>query len=232
MFIGVDGCRGGWLLAVLDSEGTLRFELTEALEEVVAQARAGSATVVVDMPIGLPAGGRRACDIQARQLLGPRRASSVFPAPGRPALAALDDYARASRLNATALGTKLTRQTFAILPKIAALDALITPDVQRAMREGHPEVIFRVLARQPLGAGKRDPHGLAERVELLRGVGLEVDVERERARLGRARVAPDDVVDAAACAVAARRVAQGEALVFPLASSEVDERGLRMEIVA
>ena len=41
----------------------------------------------------------------------------------------------------------------------------------------------------------------------------------------------DDVVDAAACLVAALRIAQGVALTLPAGTPEYDARGLRMEIV-
>lgn len=234
MFIGIDGCRGGWVAAVLDTRdgAPVRYELLTALDEVLEHARAGRATLVVDIPIGLPTAGARRCDVEARALLGRARQSSVFPAPSRAALGGVGDYAAACRLNEAVLGTKLSRQAFGILPRIGEMDALITPALQVAVREGHPEVVFRVLARRGLAASKRTAEGRAERLALLAAAGLEVAVEDARARLGRSRVAADDLLDAAACAVAARRVAAGQALVFPLATSERDERGLRMEIVA
>jgi predicted RNase H-like nuclease len=45
-------------------------------------------------------------------------------------------------------------------------------------------------------------------------------------------VARDDVVDAAACLVAAYRIARGLALTLPAGEPQIDARGLRMEIVA
>ncbi|MGE0041457.1 MAG: DUF429 domain-containing protein [Vicinamibacterales bacterium] len=234
MFIGIDGCRGGWVAATLDGQpgAPVRYAWLSALDEVLEYARAGRATIVVDIPIGLPAAGARRCDIEARRLLGRARQASVFSAPSRAALDGAGDYAAACRLNERAVGTRLSRQAFGILPKIAEMDALITPALQAAVREGHPEVVFRVLARGGLAASKRTAEGRAERLALLATAGVDVAVEEIRARLGRSRVAPDDVLDAAACAVAARRVAAGEAVVFPLATSERDERGLLMEIVA
>ena len=50
--------------------------------------------VVIDIPIGLPESGRRACDLEARAMLGPRR-SSVFTGVRRPLLA-LDSYEAAN----------------------------------------------------------------------------------------------------------------------------------------
>jgi predicted RNase H-like nuclease len=53
-----------------------------------------------------------------------------------------------------------------------------------------------------------------------------------RAELAPALVARDDVVDAVACLVAARRIALGHAIALPAGRVERDRRGLRMEITA
>jgi predicted RNase H-like nuclease len=41
----------------------------------------------------------------------------------------------------------------------------------------------------------------------------------------------DDVVDAAACLVAASRIVRGVSMTLPTGAPECDARGLRMEIV-
>jgi predicted RNase H-like nuclease len=48
--------------------------------------------------------------------------------------------------------------------------------------------------------------------------------------LGRARVAIDDLIDAAACLMSAKRVREGKAIV--LGDAAIDQRGLRLKIVA
>jgi predicted RNase H-like nuclease len=53
-----------------------------------------------------------------------------------------------------------------------------------------------------------------------------------RRRLGPSRVARDDIVDAVACLVAARRIHRGEARVLPEGTVPRDARGLGMEIIA
>jgi predicted RNase H-like nuclease len=233
MFIGVDGCRGGWVVAVADGlDDGPRFGVVETLEDVVRTARLGRAHIVVDIPIGLPDGAPRRCDHEARRLLGPRLASSVFPAPTRRALAAAGDYRTACRVNASACGRRLSLQSFHLLPRIVHVDGLIAPRLQRRVREGHPELIFRMLQGGALGAAKTTEDGQRLRADLLGAAGLPVDVRRVRDKLGRANVGLDDVLDAAACVIAARRVAGGEALVLPTAGAERDARGLRMEIVA
>ena len=58
------------------------------------------------------------------------------------------------------------------------------------------------------------------------------DLSAVRAKLAPALVACDDVVDAVACLVAARRTALGHAIALPAGRVERDRRGLRMEITA
>lgn len=236
--IGVDGCRGGWALAVADPAlRRLEFALEPRIEAVVRLAEQGEALVAVDMPIGLPERGPRACDMAARALLGRPRASSVFPAPPRGVLEAITremGYAEACAASRRLGGKALPWQLFALLGKLCELDALMTPALQRVVREAHPEVVFAVLsgAGHGLAHPKRTPDGERERLALLRCLLPPFDPAQERARLGASRVARHDLVDAAACLVAASHVAAGRELVLPSGTVPRDSRGLRMEIVA
>jgi predicted RNase H-like nuclease len=232
--IGIDGCRGGWVVAASDERlSELKFTLVDDLEPLVARAAGGRALIAIDMPIGLSDDGPRACDREARRLLGRPRASSVFPAPCRAALAAAS-YRRACGLSRRALGVALTIECFNILPKIRQLDATMTPARQAFVREVHPELVFALLSRRGRGLAepKRTAAGERLRLRLLRTVAPRFDPRAVRARLGPARVARDDIVDAVACVVAAGRIARGEAVVLPAGTAVRDGRGLRMEIVA
>jgi predicted RNase H-like nuclease len=232
MYIGVDGCRGGWVVAVVDApDRETRFALVECLDDVLRVARLGRATIVIDIPIGLPDHGPRLCDREARSLIGPRLGASVFPAPCRAALRGVNDYDRASRLNHHASGRWLSKQSFHLLPRIKHVDGMVGPALQRSVREGHPELIFRLLAGQTLLTGKKTAAGQLERQRLLEAAGLRLDPRAARMRLGVAQAGLDDVLDAAACAYAAGRVAEGRALALPMATEQRDARGLRMEIV-
>jgi hypothetical protein len=82
------------------------------------------ALVLVDIPIGLPSNGRRACDLEARRLLGRPRASSVFPVPCREAVYE-NSYAEACRLNKQKLGIQISKQTWNIVKKIAEIDSYL-----------------------------------------------------------------------------------------------------------
>ncbi|WP_424184785.1 DUF429 domain-containing protein [Actinokineospora sp. G85] len=86
---GVDGMRGGWVVAVVSAAGVLAWHGVADAAAVLA-VTAGCAVVGVDIPLGLPAAGPRPCDLLARGRLGPAR-SSVFLAPVRGVLGAADD---------------------------------------------------------------------------------------------------------------------------------------------
>ena len=178
------------------------------------------AAIGVDMPIGLPVGGVRACDRAARAVLGPRR-SSVFPAPARGVLGAAI-WEEANARSRAIDGRGLARQTFGLLAKIAEVDAVLTPAVQRWVVEVHPEVSFAAMAGQPMSFPKRTVEGRTARRALIaeRFEGVPV-------RLPGA--APDDVLDACAVLWSAGRYARGEHAV--LGDGAVDERGLRMEMI-
>ena len=79
---------------------------------------------------------------------------------------------------------------------------------------------------------KKETQGKCERLQVLSRCGLELDLTRERKRLGRSKVGEDDLIDAAACLLTARRIQDGTATVFPSGQVETDAKGLRMEIVA
>ncbi len=232
--MGIDGCRGGWLVAASDAAlSALRFTVVEDLEPLIARAERGGALMAIDIPIGLAGGGPRACDLEARRMLGRPRGSSVFPAPCRPALGATT-YARACSLSRRAQGVALSIECFNILPKIRQVDSLMTPARQAFVREVHPELVFALASGRPHGLvePKRTAAGERLRRRLLRRLAPRFDPAAVRARLGPALVARDDVVDAVACLVAARRILEGQALVLPARGVERDRRGLRMEIVA
>jgi predicted RNase H-like nuclease len=232
--IGVDGCRGGWVVAASDGAlSEISFIVVEDLGPVIARAEKRPALVAIDMPIGLCDGGPRACDLQARRWLGRPRASSVFPAPCRAALAATT-YRRACGLSRRTLGVALTIECFNILPKIRHVDSVITPERQAFVREVHPELVFAILSGRGRGLTepKRTAAGERLRLRLLRRVAPRFDPGAVRAALGLSRVARDDVIDAVACLVAAQRIALGKAIVLPDGTIERDARGLRMEIVA
>jgi predicted RNase H-like nuclease len=171
---GIDGCRGGWVVA--ESRGpaeTPAFRVERTFAGLLTTLQGERALIAVDIPIGLPSGppaddGRRRCDGEARALLG-QRAVSVFSAPCRQTLAATS-YADACRLEVGARqrGSGISRQAYGIVPKIREVDEVISPAHQQPIgsgagiwiREAHPEVCFAVLSAVRLG-GDGSARGLA-----------------------------------------------------------------------
>jgi predicted RNase H-like nuclease/NTP pyrophosphatase (non-canonical NTP hydrolase) len=231
---GVDACRDGWVIARAGEDlGGLAFRRVPDLESLFRDAADGRVRAAIDMPIGLPDGGRRRCDVAARRRLGTPRAPSVFDPPCRGAIGETTWTAAAER-NRKACGRGLTRQAFALLPRIREIDDRIAAPLQEHVREAHPEVTFAELASTT--GGLRHPKATAagrkERLALLRPLLGSLDLDALRDRLGREAVRPDDVLDAAACLVTAHRLRHGRARTFPPDPPERDARGLRMEIVA
>jgi predicted RNase H-like nuclease len=212
---GVDGCRTGWVV-VHDGRAWVAPDFAAVLRSVPDDVPIG-----VDIPIGLwddhVPGGRDA-DRAARRILGQAGRSSVFSAPVRRA------FGSATLVVAQERGCRMTLQSFNIMGKVAEVDRVMTPALQRRVFEVFPEMAFRALNRDaPLGAGKRDASGRRRRVALLERAGIPVPA---RPRAGEAE---DDVLDACAAAWSADRVSRGVAVRVP-EPPPVDSHGLRMEI--
>lgn len=222
---GVDGCPGGWIAVWLGNSGEIRASGVGACWRDLPLANAQM--VAVDMPIGLAARGPRPCDRAARALLPRARKSSVFPPPRRYMLTA-SGWAAANAAGQAREGVGLSRQAWNLAAKIGELDRALSPDDQARVREAHPELVFHHLnGWRPLPR-KTGRAGRWARRDLLAGAGIAgLDVVLDALPRGLAR--PDDLLDAAACALAARRMAAGTAVRLPEATSR-DARGLAMEI--
>lgn len=223
--VGIDGCRGGWLALRLGSgPDPPRAEIAASWRDL---ALAEAAMVAVDMPVGLTDAGPRGCDLAARRLLPKGRKSSVFPAPRRYMLACAT-WREAQDEGRRREGLGLSKQSWNILPKIREVDAALRPADQAHIREAHPELIFHHLNGWAALPGKRSREGRAARLEILEAAGI-TGIDALAAGIPRSQAQPDDVIDAAACALAARRMLTGEAVRLP-ESPLRDPRGLRMEI--
>ena len=230
--IGVDGCRSGWFyIELLDS--SYRFGVIRTLESIVERYPANT-PVFVDIPIGLvdDGSGRRECDTAARCILGPRK-SSVFSAPVRPVLAAAD-YEDAKARSISATGKALSKQSFAIVPKIREVDSLMqgSPKARTMVREVHPEVCFWALAREnPMEYPKKTEEGFRERMKVLSRSWPRAEAVIAHAYLWSSslRVGRDDVVDAMANAITASF--ESHALHTLPTQPVIDHEGLPMEMV-
>ena len=231
-YIGIDGCKAGWLLAGLGEEGIAGYALLGTIDELSAYLDKAEC-ILIDIPIGLRTRhtDERVCDKLARKLLSPRRASSVFPVPSRCAIDC-DDYRQALALNRECTGRGITKQTFNIMPKIREVDSWLQGIAERGIvREMHPEVCFWALNdEQAMQTKKRSQEGFEERLAVLNRFLPDVGklIETVMSETLRKQVARDDVVDALVGAVTASRVDKLQTLPE---APELDEMSLPMEIV-
>ncbi len=209
--LGVDGCRGGWVGALLvPGAPRPRVVLAPTVAELVEMVRAEVALRVVgiDIPIGLPDAGLRRADALARKALR-GRASSVFTTLTRPA------YAEPNRAQADAVNRRLTgqgvgAQAFALRAKILEVDAWVRSRPTVEVLEVHPEVSFVEMAGAAMPAGKRSEEGRAARLAALAAAGIP-----RPSVLEGSGYAADDVLDACAVAWTAARRAAGRSRSLP-----------------
>lgn len=199
--VGLDACPSGWIAVVL----TERATSAHFLPHVSELALLGSFDVIgIDMPIGFPESGYRACDALGKALLGPR-GSTLFPVPVREALAA-PTHEEATALARERSGAGLSRQSYGLRAKIFEVDEWIST-APAPVYEVHPELSFLQLTGRVLDS-KKTWAGMVDRQKALHGVGIDLSTIDHS--VGR-RAQPDDVVDAGVVAWTARRIASGKA---------------------
>jgi predicted RNase H-like nuclease len=223
--LGVDGCPGGWVGAVLvPGAPRPRVVVAPTIEQLVETVRADLDVQVVgiDIPIGLPDGTVRQADVLARRAL-PGRAGSVFTTLTRSAYLA-GDRAAADAVNRGLSGQGVGAQAFALRAKILEVDAWLRTRPTVEVVEVHPEVAFATMAGGVLPA-KRTPEGQQARLDALLGAGIA-----RPSVLKGSGYAPDDVLDACAVAWSAHRRATGDARFLP-DPPEVFSDGIRAAIV-
>ena len=93
------------------------------------------------------------------------------------------------------------------------------------MYEVHPEVSFVALAGQHLGASKKQWNGHNVRRAVLAAHGIQIPDDLG----GTGNVGADDILDAAAAAWSAYRIAVGDAVALPV-EPEYDVAGRRVAI--
>lgn len=218
--VGVDACKTGWVGVVLTDGRFARALVRTNLADVLDDSDAGISAV--DMPLGLLDKGWRKADEEAQALVGKRR-SSVFRVPPKPVWDT-PDFAIANQICRERTGYGFSQQTWGLRQKL--LEANTLRDAGRFdLYEVHPEVSFRAMAGEALEHGKRSWAGQQDRVRLLRHNGIVVPESFP----GDGRVAPDDVLDAAAVAWSAQRIATHAAERVPSAS-QADSSGREIAI--
>jgi predicted RNase H-like nuclease len=207
---GVDACRGGWVAVVLDDGRVAAVRARGTLAEIAA-ACPEVPVIGVDMPLGLVPRGWRQADELAAARLGALR-SRVFRVPPGPAWEAAT-HQQAVRLcrDLTDPPAGFSVQAWALKAKLGQANELRVRMPGRLF-EVHPELSFAALnAGTPVTASKKTWNGQMTRRALLAAAGICLPAD-----LGGAGAVPaDDILDAAAAAWTAARIARGQASSLP-----------------
>ena len=222
---GIDGCAGGWVAVTLsgdtdaDTGADTGAGAPPAVSVTVARTLdglglGGAGVVGIDMPLGLLTAGWRTADLLARRALG-RRGSCVFAIPPRPVWEQ-PAYANANQSCRELTGRGMSIQAWGLRGKLLEADAFRRA-AAAALYEVHPELSFAALAGgPPLADSKHTRAGLAIRRALLAQAGIALPPRVPGA-------AEDDLLDAAAVAWSAGRVAAGAAVTLSDPAQRADD---------
>lgn len=227
--IGVDGCRGGWIAAVL-KQGDLMINKYLSVSEIVKEYPEFDG-FFIDMIIGL-AGNKEHVrpEAEARKLIR-ERSSTLFPAPCRQAVYS-ESVAKAYEENERVLGKKFTPLTVGIIPKMRELDMFLqeNPRYKNVIRESHPEICFGRLNNSTVLTKKSEQEGMRERINILSDFIKELDLDKITGLSKSFRCNADDVLDAVCLCVSANIVSQGKYQEVP-EHPMTDDTGLLMQMI-
>jgi len=214
LFIGLDGVPGAWVAVYLAAyEQYFDYGLLDRLL-AVSYERA-----MIDVPIGLPQRGYRTCDVEARE----RVKSRVFLG-ARWKVWEFETYKQANESYWRDGDHGISMQLWCIRDKLKEVNELITPQLQSRLMESHPELVFWRLSGGKRLKNKKSHEGRSQRIGLLKLNGFDKIDKWLGLRHG-TNIGRDDLIDACACALAARDSVER----FP-DRSPPNARGIRMEI--
>jgi predicted RNase H-like nuclease len=227
-YIGVDWASKGWFTVTLgDGKPKAGFYPTvfNMWHDIDANA---VDNVLIDIPIGLRESDIRACDVEAKDVLG-ERGKSVFYTPVRDAVEStnLTEAKKAQEDEEFSI----QNQAWGIVPRIREVDVFLqeTDGANDVVFETHPEVCFAALGDGPAEDEKKTEDGAENRVNILDGYlndakGLYTKWTKEYTEPQYAPVAgKDDIVDAMAAAVTAREYDKNPARLPRKADAGRDE---------
>ena len=205
MYLGIDGCKYGWICAQLKNEA-ISLKLIEHINEV---KNLNSKLIFIDIPIGL--GDRfntRTIDFKLRKLLSKKRKSSVFTPPIREALEA-PTYQLGNQINKTISGKGISIQAWNIGHKIKEVNKFLSQShlYQEKMSESHPELCFELLNKSPLHHSKKTLLGMEERIRIInKYVNISFQEIKDFAKECKSdRAKMDDIIDAVVLSLSAMR---------------------------
>lgn len=230
-YIGIDGCKFGWIAVEIMDEANFNFNL---VKNISAIEKWENAQVLIDIPIGL--GDKfieRNVDYEAKKLLSPYKKSSIFMPPCRDAVYA-ENYEKAKSINQKITGKSISIQAWNICNKIKEIDQFLisTPQKRPYLQEAHPEICFTILnGGKSFSSKKSTPIGQTERLELLKlnFKNAEHIYNKVIDSTLRKDVKKDDILDAMVLAIAAFKTKNKKATLLQNTPKE-DSKGIRISL--
>jgi predicted RNase H-like nuclease len=210
--VGAGLCKGSWaVIRLVDG----RFDagaVLPRLSEMATTFAKDASVIAIDIPLTYAAPGTkgRACEREGQAMLRDRRYSMFDTYP----LAVLEapTHAAASALALQTVGCKISQQSYALRHGIKEAFSLSEQDLR--LHETHPELVFARLAGEL--ASKKSWNGVRQRLNALEAAGIHLPVDFPEMN----KAALDDVLDAAAAALAADQIALGRGNRIPAQTSE------------
>ncbi len=227
-YIGVDGCKGGWIASIYD-KGSFEIKKYCSVDELV-EANKNYNELLIDMVIGLQSNKNEVRPDNAARALIPGRTSTIFAVPARQTVYA-DTKEEMKKANKQALDKGLQEQAIGIIPKMRELDEFLqnNPAHKNRLKESHPEVCFSRLNGSVVMSRKADGEGITERVGIIKQYMPEITEEYIYQEAKRFKCNADDVVDSIVLCITANLVSQGKTDVIPENVQE-DITGLKMQM--
>lgn len=204
MYVGLDGCRYGWVCCQIQDE-KISFDLLKHISDIT---RLNSTLIFVDIPIGLgDIKVKRTIDIELRKLLSKSRKSSVFTPPIMEVLD-VENYKIGNEISKKISGKGISIQSWNISKKIKEVNdfKLSKESSEMNLFESHPELCFKSLNKNPLMHSKKTHEGVLERLAIINKYILlspnKVDDFYRKFKSNMLK--KDDIVDAAVLALSAK----------------------------
>ncbi len=218
MYIGIDGCKKGWILAIIDDNLNLSHKVESSLD-CLRDLKASQ--ILIDMPIGFPIDAYRQCEVEARSLLMYPRMNSVFFTPHKDAVDARNEIL-AKEINQKKLGKSISRQSWCICPKINDVNMFVESNKKLKIKESHPELCFYIENKGVSMAHKKSlPAGIEERKKIISQFSLKYlqVIDKTFESNPRKEVKMDDILDATIMAI---RASQNNLQRVPATKSRAD----------
>ncbi len=205
MYLGIDGCKFGWVCAQI-KDSVVSLKLIEHISEIKCL---NSKLVFIDIPIGLGDQFKlRTIDLMLRNLLSKKRKSSVFTAPVREALEA-PTYQLGNQINKEISNKGISIQAWNIGKKIIEVNEFLSLNkvYLKKTSESHPELCFEQLNSGPLSHAKKTPLGIEERMKIINKYidfsFQQITEFKNEFKTDKAKM--DDIIDAVVLSLSAMR---------------------------